>query len=150
MRKNEGRGYYKLKFDWIKPVNWKTGLQDFRITKKFCQSWIPVWPASCLLLPFCKFRKSCPEHARAVSNRIPTLGQLLLHYRVVEKIVTIPENVGWKEVGKRTKITYIVEFSMSDQRVFMTRKGWCWHGEYAKCANQILKDAKVAARKLPG
>ncbi len=65
-------------------------------------------------------------------------------------IVTIPENVGWKEVGKRTKITYIVEFSTSDDRVFMTRKGWCWHEEYAKCANQILKDAKVAARKLPG
>jgi hypothetical protein len=64
-------------------------------------------------------------------------------------IVTIPENVGWKEVGKRTKITYIVEFSTSDERVFMTRKGWCWHGEYAKCANQILKEAKVAARKLP-
>lgn len=65
-------------------------------------------------------------------------------------IVTIPENVGWKEVGKRTKITYIVEFSTFDERVFMTRKGWCWHEEYAKCANQILKDAKVAARKLPG
>src|SRR5689334_19904733 len=64
-------------------------------------------------------------------------------------IVTIPENVGWKEVGKRTKITYIVEFSTSDERVFMTRKGWCWHEEYAKCANQILKDAKLAARKLP-
>jgi hypothetical protein len=64
-------------------------------------------------------------------------------------IVTIPENVGWKEVGKRTKITYVVEFSTSDERVFMTRKGWCWHGEYAKCANLILKEAKVAARKLP-
>ena len=64
-------------------------------------------------------------------------------------VVTIPENVGWKEVGKRTKITYIVEFSTSDERVFMTRKGWCWHEEYAKCANQILKDAKVAARQLP-
>jgi len=64
-------------------------------------------------------------------------------------IVTIPENVGWKEVGKRTKITYVVEFSTSDERVFMRRKGWCWHQEYAKCANQILKEARVAARKLP-
>jgi hypothetical protein len=64
-------------------------------------------------------------------------------------IVTIPENVDWKEVGKRTKIIYVVEFSTSDERVFMTRKGWCWHGEYAKCANQILKEARVAARKLP-
>lgn len=64
-------------------------------------------------------------------------------------IVTIPQNVGWKEVGKRTKVTYIVEFSTSDERVFMTRKGWCWHEEYAKCASLILKEAKVAARKLP-
>jgi len=64
-------------------------------------------------------------------------------------IVTIPENVGWKEVGKRTKITYVVEFGMSDKPVFMKRRGWCWHEEYAKCANQILKEARVAARKLP-
>ena len=64
-------------------------------------------------------------------------------------IVKIPENVGWKEIGKRTKITYVVEFSTSDERVFMTRKGWCWHEEYAKCASLILKEAKVAARKLP-
>jgi hypothetical protein len=64
-------------------------------------------------------------------------------------IVSIPENVGWREVGKRMKISYVVEFSTSDDRVFMTRKGSCWHEEYAKCANQILKEAKVAARKLP-
>jgi len=64
-------------------------------------------------------------------------------------IITIPENVGWKEVGKRTKVTYVVEFSTSDERVFMIRKGWCWHEEYAKCASLILKEAKVAARKLP-
>jgi len=37
-------------------------------------------------------------------------------------IVTIPQNVGWKEVGKRTKVIYVVEFSTSDERVFMTRK----------------------------
>jgi hypothetical protein len=64
-------------------------------------------------------------------------------------IVRIPENVDGRKVGKRRKITYVVEFSTSDDRVFMTRKGSCWHGEYAKCANQILKEAKVAARKLP-
>ena len=64
-------------------------------------------------------------------------------------IVSIPENVGWREVGKRTTILYRVEFSTSDDRVFMKRKGWCWHEEYAKCANQILKEAKVAARRLP-
>ncbi len=64
-------------------------------------------------------------------------------------IIRIPENVGWKKVGKRTKISYMVEFSTHDDRVFMTRKGSCWHQEYAKCANQILQQARVAARKLP-
>jgi len=63
-------------------------------------------------------------------------------------IVSIPENVGWKKVRTRTKITYVVEFSTSDERVFMTRKGWCWHEEYAKCANHIVEQARVAARKL--
>ena len=64
-------------------------------------------------------------------------------------IVTIPENVGWKNFGKRTKISYSVEFSTSDDRVFMTSKGWCWHKDYATCANQILKQTKIAARRLP-
>ena len=64
-------------------------------------------------------------------------------------IVRIPENVGWREVGKRTKISYVVEFSTSDDRVFMTRRGWCWHKQYAICANQIVKQARIAARKLP-
>ena len=64
-------------------------------------------------------------------------------------IITIPENVGWKKVKKRIKITYVVEFSTADDRVFMTRKGWCWHKEYAKCTDQILKETRVAARKLP-
>lgn len=64
-------------------------------------------------------------------------------------IVRIPENVGWKKFGKRTKIYYSVEFSTSDDRVFMTSKGSCWHKEYATCANQIVKETKIAARKLP-
>ena len=64
-------------------------------------------------------------------------------------IVTIAENVGWKDVGKRTKITYVVEFSTFDDRVFMTRKGWCWDKDYPTCANQILKQTKIAARRLP-
>lgn len=63
-------------------------------------------------------------------------------------IVRIPENVGWEKVKNRTKITYVVEFSRADNQVFMTRKGWCWHNQYGKCAVQILKDAKVATRKL--
>jgi hypothetical protein len=63
-------------------------------------------------------------------------------------IVTIPENVGWKKIGKRTKIYYSVEFSTSDDRVFMANKGSCWHNEYATCANQILKQTRIAVRKL--
>jgi hypothetical protein len=63
-------------------------------------------------------------------------------------IITIPENVGWKKVGKRTKVSYSVEFSTFDDRVFMTRKGWCWQQEYATCAHQIFQHARVAASKL--
>ena len=63
-------------------------------------------------------------------------------------VITIPENAGWQKIGKRTKVSYSIEFSTSDDQVFMTRKGWCWHKEYAKCANQILKQARIAARKL--
>lgn len=63
-------------------------------------------------------------------------------------IISIPENVGWKKVGKRMKIFYSVEFSTSDERVFMTRKGWCWHKQYDRCANQILRHARVATRRL--
>ena len=64
-------------------------------------------------------------------------------------IVTIPENVESKKIGKRTKIFYSVEFSTSDERVFMTSKGWCWDKQYATCANQILQQTKIAARRLP-
>lgn len=63
-------------------------------------------------------------------------------------IVAIPENVDWKKVKNRTKILYVVEFRTAHDRVFMTRKGWCWEKEYAVCAGQILKEAKIAARKL--
>lgn len=101
---------------------WCTG--DDLLTQRMCQAFFAAF-------------KSSPDFDLQEENKPGNL------------IVRIPENVGSREVGKRTKISYVVEFSTSDDRVFMTRKGSCWHDEYAKCANQILKEAKVAARKLP-
>jgi hypothetical protein len=63
-------------------------------------------------------------------------------------VVYIPTNVDWKDIGKRTKVFYTVEFKSTDDRIISTIKGSCWDGEYAECANQILRGARLAARKL--
>lgn len=63
-------------------------------------------------------------------------------------VVTIPTNVDWKVSGNRTKIFYTVEFTTADEKKLRTRKGSCWNDNYAECANQIVKQARIAARKL--
>ena len=63
-------------------------------------------------------------------------------------VVTIPTNVDWKDSGKRTRVFYTVEFTTADEKKLRTRKGSCWEGDYAECANQIVKQARIAARKL--
>ena len=63
-------------------------------------------------------------------------------------VVTIPSNVGWKQVGKRTKVYYTVEFAAADGQGLNTSNGTCWEDALAKCAAQIVRDAKVAVRKL--
>ena len=64
-------------------------------------------------------------------------------------IVTIPTNVDWKERGKRTRVFYIVEFTSTHEKKLGTRKGACWDNDFRACATQIVKHAKIAARKLP-
>jgi hypothetical protein len=63
-------------------------------------------------------------------------------------VVTIPSNVEWKQIGKRTQAIYTVRFSSIDGRSLGARKGSCWDDDLSKCADQIVKDAKVAARKI--
>jgi hypothetical protein len=63
-------------------------------------------------------------------------------------VVTIPYNVSSKESGKRTRVSYTVEFTSSNDKKLRTRKGSCWEDDLATCANQIVAQARIAARKL--
>jgi hypothetical protein len=63
-------------------------------------------------------------------------------------VVTITENVEWKEIGKRTKVFYKVEFTSVDEKKLGAIKGTCWDDNYAVCGAQILKSATTMARKL--
>jgi len=63
-------------------------------------------------------------------------------------IVSIPTNVEWNKVGKKTQVLYTVEFSLADNQKIGTSTGSCWDNAFAKCAAQIVKDAETAARKV--
>lgn len=63
-------------------------------------------------------------------------------------VVTIPTNVDWKEIRKRTQVFYTVEFTSANDKKLRTRKGSCWDNDFATCANQILVQARIAVRKL--
>jgi hypothetical protein len=63
-------------------------------------------------------------------------------------VVTIPTNVDWKESGKRIRVFYTVEFTSADDKKLRTRKGKCWNDDFARCANQIVKQARIEARKV--
>jgi hypothetical protein len=80
------------------------------------------------------------------------------------RLVVMLRDLEWEMVGKRTRVTYTVRFSSLDddasanpdlqQRVALAKaisilKGSCWASELAKCATQIVSDAKTAARKMP-
>lgn len=60
-------------------------------------------------------------------------------------VITLPSNVEWKQVGGRTQVLYTAEFA-SDGQNLGGSKGSCWDDALAKCAAQIVKDAKIAAR----
>jgi hypothetical protein len=79
-------------------------------------------------------------------------------------VATITRNVEGEMVGKRTKVTYTVQFSSLDDKMASnpdlqqrlafatqigTQRGSCWASELPKCAAQIVSDAKIAARKMP-
>jgi hypothetical protein len=63
-------------------------------------------------------------------------------------VVTIPTNVEWKLVGKRTQVFYSVEFATADNEVISKSSGSCWEDMFEKCATQIVDEAKLAARKI--
>jgi len=62
--------------------------------------------------------------------------------------VTIPSNVEWKLVGKRTQVFYTVKFASADNQHLGSSAGSCWEDSLSKCASKIVKDAKTAALKI--
>ncbi len=61
---------------------------------------------------------------------------------------TIPTNVGWKQRGGRTRVSYTMEFSSVDNQSLGSIAGSCWDDGLAKCASQIVKKARIAAHKM--
>jgi len=63
-------------------------------------------------------------------------------------VVTIPSNVEWRQVGKRTKVLYTVDFASIENHPLGTSKGSCWDDVLTKCADKIVKDATAVAGKV--
>jgi hypothetical protein len=63
-------------------------------------------------------------------------------------LVTIPTNVGWKQLGKKTRVLYEVTFSTVDGKNLGEKKGSCWSDHLEGCAASILQSAKSAARSI--
>jgi hypothetical protein len=62
-------------------------------------------------------------------------------------IVTIPTNVDWRRDGKRTRVSYSVDFTSTDGEKLGSSKGSCWDENLVSCSRQILSAAKLALRK---
>lgn len=63
-------------------------------------------------------------------------------------IVTIAENVNWKQRGQRMRVFYTVEFTTANEKMLARKKGECWEGDFKTCASQVIRHARSAARKL--
>jgi hypothetical protein len=63
-------------------------------------------------------------------------------------MVMIPTHVRSQQVGGRTQVLYTAEFAATDDQRIGASTGSCWDDALMTCASQIIKDAKVAARKL--
>lgn len=63
-------------------------------------------------------------------------------------VVTIPTNLGWKQVGKRTRVLYKAEFTSANDRRLGHIKGECWQDTLMVCAAQIVNRAKIIAHKV--
>jgi hypothetical protein len=64
-------------------------------------------------------------------------------------IVTIPTNVDWKSRGNRDKVLSKIEFSWSGtDKILRVSKVACWDDMLTKCADKVVKDAKIATRRI--
>ena len=63
-------------------------------------------------------------------------------------VETIPSNVGWKQVGSRTKVIYSVEFTGTAAQPLGRSEGSCWEDQLRVCAAQVVKAAVPVAARL--
>ena len=63
-------------------------------------------------------------------------------------IVNIPTNVRWKQHGKRIRIFYVVEFLSNNEKKLRKKRGECWEDDLKTCASQVLRQARLAVRKI--
>jgi hypothetical protein len=61
-------------------------------------------------------------------------------------IVTIPNHVAWNQVGTRTRISYMVEFTSTAGEDLGKNTGSCWKDAMSECAAHIVSDAEKAVR----
>ena len=64
------------------------------------------------------------------------------------ELVTIAENVDWKQRGPRMRVFYTEEFTTANEKTLARKKGEFWEGELKTCASQVLRHARSAIRKL--
>jgi hypothetical protein len=62
-------------------------------------------------------------------------------------VVTIPTNVDWSEKTGRTRLHFEVKFTSVDNRSLGSGQGSCWETALDECADRIVSDARIAARK---
>jgi hypothetical protein len=62
-------------------------------------------------------------------------------------LVTIPTNVEWKRLGKKTRVLYKIDLSIVGGKDFGERTGACWDDDLQSCSKSIVKDSRDAVRK---
>lgn len=65
-------------------------------------------------------------------------------------VVTIPTNLTWKRCLGRTTVFYVVEFTSDEGHSLGSVSGSCSKNAFAKCAQKILAEARLAANKISG
>jgi hypothetical protein len=63
-------------------------------------------------------------------------------------IVRIPVNVEWTELADRDLLTYRVEFQTATGKSLGSTTGTCWNDELSLCAEFVVKQAEIAARRM--
>ncbi len=64
-------------------------------------------------------------------------------------IVTIPTDVQWKRSGDRNQVLYSIEFASVGGQHLGSITGSCWDDLLSECADRVLKEAVIAARRMP-